>query len=495
MGCSEPRCFLGAAAALIFVFASSALAQGDLAKLYSEAQQAQAAGDLAAATRKYEAIVQLQPHMAEAYANLGNLYYEQGQTDRAKSAFRKAIQQKPEMTGPRFFLGVIAFGEHDYVAALDHLGKAAATQPSNALIYAYLGYVRFARSEFAEATGNFEKANALNDTDIDVLYHLSKSYGHLADQAFAKLQAAFPDSVYPILARAHLAEINEDTGEAARQYGLALEKMPDNVRLREKAHPAAPAPTARDELVDGSLTYKESPPTGPKLKEEISSWQSKMRGFATNDSDARQHYLQGEGYQVLAYLTSLAVFDVDQDSYRAHQLRAQMFEQSNNDDGAIQEYREALKRKPELQNIHFAIGTLYWKDHHQDEAWTELQLELKANPHHPQALYELGDICAFTERSAEAEKYFLQAVKLEPGMAEAHYALEKIYTESGRYDQSLEQLRAALKINASDPTAHYRLAAVYRKLGKPREAERELTLFDRSRVQPAATHNGSSTVR
>jgi len=491
-----PRRLLAAGtAAVALTLASSAPAQTDLAKLYADAKQAQAAGDLPTATRKYEAIVRLQPRLAEAYANLGNLYYEQGQTERAKAAYQTAMQQKPELTGPRFFLGVIAFGEHDYSAALDHLTKAAATQPSNPLVYAYLGYTMFARSEFADATRNFEKANALNGADIDVLYHLSKSYGHLANQAFAKLQAEFSDSVYPILARAHLAEINEDTEGAAKQYGLALEKMPDNARLREKAYPSGTGGAARDEIVDGSLTYKESPPTGTKLKEEITNWQSKMSGLAPDNLDARQLYLQGEGHQVLAYLTSLAVFELDPDSYRTHQLRAQMFEQSNNDDGAIQEYRETLKRKPDLQNIHFAIGTLLWKDHRLDDAWTELQMELKTNPHHPQALYELGDICAFTERPAEAEKYFLQAVKLEPEMAEAHYALEKIYTESGRYDKSIEQLRAALKINALDPTAHYRLAAVYRKLGRPQEAERELSLFDRNRTQPTPVHIDSSTVK
>jgi tetratricopeptide (TPR) repeat protein len=499
---SEPRSILGAVA-LVLSFVSPALAQSDLRELYTEAQHAQAAGDLATATRKYEAIVRLQPRMAEAYANLGNLYYQQGQTERAKTAYQKAIEQKPELIGPHFFLGVIAFDEHDYSAALDHLEKAAATQPSNPLIYSYLGYTRYARSEFGEAATNLEKANTLNGNDVDVLYQLSKSYGHLADRAFAQLQAQFPDSVYPVLARAHLAETKEDWADAARQYGLALKKMPENARLRAKVEwstamaagkPATLDKTAVDELVDASLAYKDTSIAGAKLKEEIVRWQSQMGGLASIQKDG-QLYLQGEGYQVLAYLTSLAVFERDPDSYRAHQLRAQMFERVNNDDAAIQEYREALKRKPDLQNIHFAIGTLYWKDHRLDDAWPELLLELKTNAHHPQALYELGDICAFTGRPAEAEKYFLQAVKLEPGMTEAHYALEKIYTESGRYDKSINQLQRVLKLNASEPTAHYRLNVVYRKLGRLQDAERELALFDQKKAQSAASQNGSSSVK
>jgi tetratricopeptide (TPR) repeat protein len=497
-------CYVLRLTVIAFSLAYPALAQVDIGKLYKEAKQAQASGDLATAIRNYEAIVRDQPKMAEAYANLGNLYYQQGQAERAKTAYRKALALKPELTGPNFFLGVIAFGEHDYSVALEQLAKAAATQPSNGLIYAYLGYTRFARSEFAEATTNLEKASALSGTDIDVLYHLSKCYGHLADRAFAKLQTEFPASVYLLLARAHLAESNEDWAGAAKQYRLALEKEPDNPRVRAKieentAMAAGKAKsadnTSGDELIDGSLAYKDTPPAGAKLKEEIVRWQSRVNEAGPADKDDRRQYVQGEGYQVLAYLTSVAVFELDQDSYRAHQLRAQMCEESKNDDGAIREYREALKRKPDLQNIHFAIGTLYWKNHNEEEAWTELQAELKTNPYHPQALYELGDICIFREKSAEAEKYLVEAVKLEPDLTEARYALEKIYTERGRYEKSLEQLRALLRMNSLEPTAHYRLAVVYRKLGRPQEAERELSLFNQNRLQPAPAQLGSSTVK
>src|SRR2546428_3070233 len=118
-------------AATALAFLSLALPQDELAKLYSEAQQAQAAGDLQTASRKYEAIVQLRPQMAEAYANLGNLYYQQGQSDRAKPAYEKAIHIKPDLAGPHFFLGVIAFGERDYASALRHLERAEGLEPSN----------------------------------------------------------------------------------------------------------------------------------------------------------------------------------------------------------------------------------------------------------------------------------------------------------------------------------------------------------------------------
>src|SRR5437870_692720 len=79
--------------------------QDVLAQLYKEAREAQQAGDYKTATQKYEGIVKLQPEMAEAHANLGLLYYQQGHAEQAAETFKKAIQLKPSLAGPYFFLG------------------------------------------------------------------------------------------------------------------------------------------------------------------------------------------------------------------------------------------------------------------------------------------------------------------------------------------------------------------------------------------------------
>lgn len=476
--------------ALAAALSLTAWSQDDVAQLYAEARQAQAAGDLPAAVQKYEAIVKLRPQMAEAYANLGNLYYQQGQTDRARNAYQKAIELKPGLAGPHFFLGVIAFGAHDYRSAVDHLRRADALQPSNPQIHAHLGYAEYGQSNYRSAAAEFEKAAILDPASVDVFYHLSKSYGQLAKESFVQLKKRFPDSPYTDLARAHAAEAQEDWKVASEQYGQALRKMPDNVRLKEKARwaaakaadPAAPAePTASDEWIDASLAYKDAQLSGPDLKNAMEHFRTMTGGSEKGVQGDQAVYRAAEAYQVLSYLASLEVYELDPDSYRAHQLRAQFLEASNKDEEAIAEYRKVLSRNPEVQNIHFAIGTLYWKDQHLQEARGELEAELKLNPNHPDALYELGDIAAFSGDTQVAEKYFLAALRLRPNLLEAHYGLEKICTQSGRYQQSLDHLRKVLSIDPSEATAHYRLAAVYRKMGRPADAEKELAIFNDKR--------------
>ena len=309
---------------------------------------------------------------------------------RAKAAYQKALELKPELAGPHFFLGVIAFGEHDYQTALGNLKRAVAEQPSNSLIFAYLGYTDFARGSYREAAKSLEKAAELNPTDIDVLYHLSKSYAHLADENFGELEAEFGDSVYPILVRAHLDEAKEDWKDASDQYRLALKKIPDKARLQERAESSAAKAAGKaplqskapaDELIDGSLEYKDRAPSGSKLKEEIARLQSETRSRATTSGSdkagGRELYLRGEKYQSLAYLTSVELLESDPDSYRAHQLRAQMFEESNNDEGAITDIERRSRESPICRTYTSRSASIYWKNHQSENAKAELELELK----------------------------------------------------------------------------------------------------------------------
>src|SRR5439155_12731244 len=146
--------------------------QDVLTQLYKEAREAQQAGDSKTATRKYERIVKLQPEMAEAHANLGLLYYQQGHAEQAAETFKKAIQLKPSLAGPYFFLGVLSENARRYEEASRYLETAEAQDPSNFAIQLYSGISPYARSRYLEATRHFEKAVAIDAADPDAFYHL-----------------------------------------------------------------------------------------------------------------------------------------------------------------------------------------------------------------------------------------------------------------------------------------------------------------------------------
>ncbi|MBM3775904.1 MAG: tetratricopeptide repeat protein, partial [Acidobacteria bacterium] len=232
-----------------------------LLELYNQARTAQTTGDFQTAIQKYERIVKLRPDMAEAYSNLGTLYYEQGQPERAGASFRRAIQLKPELSAPYFFLGVLALNSREYGGALKYLKQSERLGGATSLTSLYLGYTQYALANFREAAEDFERALDLEENSSDALYHLSKAYGHLAKHYFGVLKSLFPDSFHMRLARGHIYEALQKWDEASAEYELALSQQPANSRLQERrnwatrkasaAPPASLPAGSADEWIDG----------------------------------------------------------------------------------------------------------------------------------------------------------------------------------------------------------------------------------------------------
>ena len=484
---------------LLVVMAKNALSsapsqQDTLPQLYKEAQEAQQNGDYKAATRKYESIVKLRPEMAEAHANLGLLYYQQGLAEQATETFKNAIRLNPKLAGPYFFLGVLSFNARKYDDASSYLEKAESLDPSNAAIRLYSGYNCYARANYLEAVRHLEKAIATEGTDEDAFYYLSKSYGHLSEQFFQELHTTYRDSIYTDLARAHFYEAEQNWENAREEYSHALEKRPKSERLRQRLewvtqkasgvgasqleghHPEA-------EFIDGSIVFLYAPPSGGKIAEELQRYQHQVQSLGRqNDKSAEKLYGLAEDYKVLSYLASLWVFETAPDSYRAHQLKAQYYETIENDEGAVKEYRKTLELKPDLRSVHFSVGNLYWRRNRNEEALVELREEIKLDPNHPQAHYEIGDILYGQDKKADAEQHLREALRLEPSMVEAHLALERLYTSQNLVTKALHHLNEAVRIAPDDPTPHYRLSVIYRKLGKIQEAQKEMQLFEKAKA-------------
>jgi tetratricopeptide (TPR) repeat protein len=488
---------LGSALLSMILLASTLFGQEDpLAQLYEDARQAESAGDLQKSIQKYEEIIKLRPDMAEAHSNVGILYYHQNQATQARQAFKKALELKPSLSAPHFFLGLLAFNARDYTSSLKHLTQAETSDKANPLVPLYLGYSFYAVRDYTAATRHFERVIRMEENNADAYYHLSQSYGQLAKSFFAALQKEFPTSFHTNLAKAHVYETERNWEDAKTAYEKVFKEHPGEL-LRQKlswvqqnlteSSFSAYHSQERDDLVEGSTRYLYSPPEGRKIQEALALHRNQVLELRKKQvSSAERLYLLAEGYQVLSYLSSLWVVQTDPNSYRAHQLKGEYYESINQDSQAIEAYRRALKLKPDLQNVHFAIGNLYWKRSNLDEALPELKKELELQPAHPQALYEIGDTLIAQFKEDEAEKYLLRCLKSQPNMVEALLALERIYNSRGWHEKSLEILQKVTTLAPKDPTPHYRMSVIYRKQGKLQLAQASTERFERLRASQNA---------
>lgn len=477
---------------LLMTLQISIYAQDTLMKLYSEAQAAEKKGDYPVVIDRYQRILELAPEMAEAHAKLGAIYFTMGETDKAEIAFKSALKLNPKLWGPRFSLGVMAFEAREYDVALENLKRAELLDPSSVTTQLYLGYTEYARSQFLEAAEHFEQASSGDHPNVDAIYHLSKSYAQVATELFDLLQGRFQDSAYAHLARAHTYEVKKDWKNSQLEYKSALEKLPDNPRLQQKLEYISLKAAAEegalvkdnpsDDLVDGFLKLQFVPPTGGNIVRELHRYQCQVV-ILTRKSDgtksAKDFYLLVENYQSLSFLASLWLFDLQPDSYRAHQLKGQYYEALRQDLEAVTEYQRALELNSKLQNVHLSIGTIYWTKGNLDEALSEIQRELELNPNNPSALYIAGDILFSQNQMSQAQEYFLKSLKLEPHMIEARLGVARIYASEKEYEKALDQLQQVLKLEPENTMAHYRIAQAYEKLGRLEDSKREMEMFQR----------------
>ena len=190
--------------------------------------------------------------------------------------------------------------------------------------------------------------------------------------------------------------------------------------------------------------------------------------------DMEAQYLLAKTYRMLSLEVLTRLMKDDPDSYRSHQLLAQTYENQEQDDKALAEYRIVEKMDPTLPGIHFEIGRLLWKNNHADPegALEELRRELQLNPDHPEANGEIGTILVADHEPGKAVPYLETALRLSPDAGFIHEQLGSAYLQQKDYPKAEAELKKAVQ---DDPygSAHYQLALVYRAEGRRTEAAAE----------------------
>ena len=131
---------------------------------------------------------------------------------------------------------------------------------------------------------------------------------------------------------------------------------------------------------------------------------------------------------------------------------------------AIEEFKLAIKYKPDDAYVHYILGIAYEEKGLIDKAIEEYKLAIKYKPDFVDAHCYLGVL--YGEQGLidkKIEEYKL-AIKYKPDYAKTHYNLGVVYSEKGLTDKAIEELKLAVKYKSDDAKAHCRLGfAYYRK--------------------------------
>ncbi len=133
-------------------------------------------------------------------------------------------------------------------------------------------------------------------------------------------------------------------------------------------------------------------------------------------------------------------------------------------DGAIAEYRQVLRLKPDYAEAHYDLGRALARKGDSEGAIAEFREAIRLKPGLAHAHYDLGVALAKKGDADGAAAELREALRLKPDNAGALYTLGKMLEDKGDLDAAIEEFRKALRLEPDYPVAHYGLGtALYSK--------------------------------
>jgi tetratricopeptide (TPR) repeat protein len=218
--------------------------------------------------------------------------------------------------------------------------------------------------------------------------------------------------------------------------------------------------------------------------------------FALDPKDPDTLYHRGHAYLLVANASYDAMFRLDGDSVRVHQVLAEAYAQSYRNQDAVSEFEIAVKMAPHQPGLHEELGDQYWVVGNLEKATAAYRDELGNDPYSATAMYKLGSLLVRNQGAEEGVQFLRKAIQADPSLNDAHYYLGDGLIELGKEQEAAREFQLAIAV---DPTAdramssYYKLAQVYRRLHDDRQAETAMQSFLELRAVSRARLNSRAT--
>ncbi len=459
-----------------------------------------------------EAVVAAQDLIADdgknwdAYTLLAGAYTGKGETDKAREAYRQALQLRPGNMNAANNLARLEVKSGNLKAARTLYEEMRDNNPDEVAPILYLNALDQQEGKFEEAQARLESAIATHPAETTLklalarLYLttgqpssvLSMSYELNADQAnspamlqvlgdaqFALGQPAAAAEVYEKLVRAvpDVATLHYLLGRAyasAGRLGDAYEQLQEAVQIDDEHYAS--------QILRIQLLRLEN--KGAQARQLLTALDSQLTD--------RPEVLVEQGW--------LALYENDFDAARAafekafarapiNDMVVQLGVvdwQDGKPEAAIERYKEWLAKNPDDPKILIHLGNTYLQLGMDDDAVRVFESLRKLNPDNPVVLNNLAWLLRKTSPD-KAMDYAERTVQLAPGWGAALDTLGSIQLEQGDLNRAERSFEQALQRSPGNPDIRYHLAVVSARRGNTGQAVTILKAILADRDTPFAS--------
>jgi tetratricopeptide (TPR) repeat protein len=220
------------------------------------------------------------------------------------------------------------------------------------------------------------------------------------------------------------------------------------------------------------------------------------KAFALDPRDADILYHRGRAYLLVANASYDAMFKLDHDSMRVHQVLGEAYAQAYRTPEAIGEFELAVKMAPKQPGLHEELGDQYWVAGQLDKVGPAYRAEIAIDPESVSARYKLGSLLVLNQEPAEGVALLRAVLKADPTLSDAHYYLGTGLMALAQDQDAIREFDLAIVAGPTDDramTSYYKLAQVYRKLHQTADAQAAMQSFLHLRALTAARQDQHTT--
>ncbi|GAB4365374.1 MAG: hypothetical protein Kow0042_04610 [Calditrichia bacterium] len=399
------------------------------------------------------------PNFWEAQYNLGVIYYNFDQLEKALLQFNNVVKQNPSFYKPYYGIGVIYYLQRRYRDAKQSFQRVLALNPEHDRSLYYLGRIYVQLDSLEKGLEYLEKAAKVNPNYAPTQYQIAltnmkRGWYKTAIQAFRNSLKLNPDNYRVHNALGECYYLLQRFDEAIYEYTKAIELRPNFSTAYFNLGNTVYKRGALQEIVGAYLEILETRYAQENSVNPNSSIVEDLRRLKHKETTetAKIYSTMIQNYR--------KALEYEADFFEAAYNLALTYENINMLDSAEYFYQTALKYKPSLVRAHMRLGRLYERQQRYPEALKhfkevvkiepsyfsdtprlgepyryiniietvleEYQLKYELNPNDSGTLIVLARIFNSLGRYGQAEKYYKQIVQLDPQNREANLALKEI---------------------------------------------------------------------